>query len=82
MKAKYVGKCRDGNGVAVHLFYSYRGHEYMITDEHNGYSETIAEKHRYEQDKIDRLIDEKQKAPSNNNGDFDINEIYSLMGWN
>ncbi len=60
-KAEYIGKCRDRNGYAVHLFYRYRGHEYMVTDEHNGYSEPLAEKHRYEQERIDRLIDSAQE---------------------
>lgn len=66
-RAKYTGKCRDKNGYAVHLFYEYRGHEYMITDEHNGYSEPMWVKHKYEQDRIDRLIEDdakrKQEAP-------------------
>ena len=61
-KAVYIGKCRDKNGYAVHLFYKYRGHEYMITDEHNGYSETLATKHEREQAKIDKLI-EDQNGP-------------------
>ena len=69
MKAKYIGKYRDRNGYAIHLFYSYRGHEYMITDEHNRYSESLAEKHRYEQKKIDEAIAEKEKqAQKGNNG--------------
>lgn len=57
MKAKYKGKVRDRNGYAVHLFYEYRGHEYMITDPHNGCSETMAEQHRCEQERIDKLIE-------------------------
>jgi len=61
MKAKYTGKVRDRNGYAVHLFYEYRGHEYMITDEHNGCSETMAEQHRWEQERIDKLIEEQNK---------------------
>ena len=61
MKAKYKGKVRDKNGYAVHLFYEYKGHEYMITDEHNGYSEDIKEKHRQEQERIDRQIEEDGK---------------------
>ena len=56
MRAKYIGKVRDRNGYAVHLFYEYRGHEYMITDEHNGYSETLKEKHEAEQKRIDDII--------------------------
>ena len=62
MKAKYKGKVRDKNGYAVHLFYEYRGHEYMITDEHNGYSESIATKHKNEQQRIDDLI-ERESQP-------------------
>lgn len=60
-KAKYLGKVYDKNGYAVHLFYEYRGHEYMITDEHNGYSEPLWVKHKYEQERIDRMIEEKSK---------------------
>ena len=62
MKAKFKGKVRDANGYAVHLFYEYRGREYMITDMHNGCSETMAEQHRYEQKRIDKLI-ELENAP-------------------
>lgn len=61
MKPKYKGKVRDRNGYAVHLFYEYRGHEYMITDGHNGYSETLAEQHKQEQERIDREIEETNK---------------------
>lgn len=56
-KATYKGKCRDKSGYAVHLFYEYRGHEYMITDEHNGYSESMCVKHKLEQERIDKLIE-------------------------
>ena len=59
-KAKYIGKTRDKNNrYAVHLLYEYKGHEYIITDEHNGYSETMKDKHKYEQEKIDALIASK-----------------------
>ena len=59
-KATYKGKCKDKNGYAVHLFYEYRGYEYMITDEHNGYSESMYTKHKIEQERIDKLISERQ----------------------
>ena len=58
MKAKYIGKCKEKYSDAVHLFYEYRGREYMITDEHNGYSKTMAEKHREEQERIDKILEE------------------------
>ena len=60
-KAIFKGKVRDRNGYAVHLFYEYRGHEYMVTDEHNGYSEPMWVKHKNEQERIDREIEESKK---------------------
>lgn len=57
MKAIYKGKVKDRNGYATHLFYEYRGHEYMITDENNGYSEPLWVKHKSEQARIDQIID-------------------------
>lgn len=61
-RAIYKGKVRDRNGYAVHLFYEYRGHEYMVTDEHNGYSEPMFVKHQNEQRRIDEEI-EREKLP-------------------
>lgn len=60
-KATYKGRVLDRNGYAVHLFYEYRGREYMVTDEHNGYSEPMWVKHKNEQDRIDREIEEAKK---------------------
>lgn len=57
MKARYIGKSYDRNGYAVHLFYEYRGYEYMVTDERNGYSEPMWVKHKNEQERIDSIID-------------------------
>ena len=79
-RAIYKGKVRDGNGYAVHLFYEYRGHEYIITDEHNGYSETMREKHLYEQIRIDREIAVEQARRSIRQAEFDMDEIFELMG--
>ncbi len=60
-KAEFKGKAYDKNGYAVHLFYEYRGREYMITDERNGYSEPLWVKHKNEQERIDRIIEEESK---------------------
>lgn len=60
-KARFTGKVRDKNGYAVHLLYEYRGHEYMVTDEHNGYSEPMWVKHNREQERIDRAIENAKK---------------------
>lgn len=84
MNAKYLGKTLDDNGYAVHLFYEYRGHEYMITDEHSGYSETIRSKHLCEQQRIDDIIAEEEKRktlPEENKQGFTLDEIFQLMGW-
>lgn len=84
MNAKYLGKTLDDNGYAVHLFYEYRGHEYMITDEHNGYSETVRGKHLWEQQRIDNMIAEEEKRknlPEENKQGFTLDEIFQLMGW-
>ena len=79
MKAKYIGKCQDTNGYAVHLFYEYRGHEYMITDEHNGYSETIAEKHRNEQKRIDVLLEQEKEQEKETLGKpFELSDLDCL----
>lgn len=84
MNAKYLGKTLDDNGYAVHLFYEYRGHEYMITDEHNGYSETVRSKHLWEQQRIDDMIAEEEKRKTlseENKQGFTLDEIFQLMGW-
>jgi len=81
-KAVYKGRVKDRYSDAVHLFYEYRGREYMITDEHNGYSETMATKHRNEQERIDREIEaEKEgiKEPGYNfflDPDFDLEKYF------
>lgn len=84
MNAKYLGKTLDDNGYAVHLFYEYKGHEYMITDEHNGYSETMRTKHLWEQQRIDDQIAEEEKRkslPEDSKQGFTLDEIFQLMGW-
>lgn len=79
MKVIYKGKTKDKNGYAVHLFYEYRGHEYMITDEHNGYSQTMAEKHHEEQNKIDEYIKFLEEQKEQSNKEFNIDEIFEIL---
>lgn len=62
-KAEYTGCSKDKYTDTVYLFYKYKGKEYMITDTHNGYSETLAEQHKREQAKIDKQIEEDKKKP-------------------
>ena len=63
MKAKYIGKVKDKNGYTVHLFYEYRGREYMITDYgwYAATNQTLAVQHKQEQERIDREIEEAAK---------------------
>lgn len=44
----------------------------MITDEHNGYSETMREKHRQAQERIDMELDEKETISNLEPFDFSI----------
>lgn len=81
MRAKYKGKVRDKNGYAVHLFYEYRGCEYMITDEHNGYSETMREKHIEAQKEIDRHLLQETEDATGISKCFNFDEIFQMMGW-
>ena len=75
MKAKFVGSVRDKNGYAVHLFYKYREHEYMITAENNGYSETLREKHEQEQKRIDDAIAEQEKPKTGETFDLSVLDL-------
>ena len=63
MKAEYIGRLKDKYSDAVYLFYRYRGHEYMIFDGHNGYSEALVQQHKYEQGRIDKII-AGEKSPT------------------
>lgn len=75
--ATFKSKVYDKNGYAVHLFYEYRGHEYMVTDEHNGYSEPMWVKHKNEQERIDRIIDLDNRPSVGKPTDW--NEIARLL---
>ena len=60
-EAQYIGKVYDRNGYDVHLFYRYRGHEYMITKYKCETNETLRVQHQQKQDRIDRIIEEETK---------------------
>lgn len=80
MKAIYKGKFKDKyDKYAVHLIYEYKGHEYIVTDEHNGYSQPMREKHKEEQARIDRIIKEKEGQNGILPGTFDDSIIANLL---
>mgnify|MGYP003295212566 FL=1 len=62
MKAKFIGKVKDPNGYSTHLMYEYRGHQYMICDHNNGCSNTLSSQHKWEQERIDRIIEDEAKV--------------------
>lgn len=63
-KAQYVGKVYDKNGYDVHLFYRYRGYEYLITKYGCETNETLRAQHKNEQERIDKIIEEKKTKKS------------------
>ena len=59
MKAKFIGYCGYDKYDRYHspiYEYEYRGHRYFVTDFRNGYTETMADQHHYEQNRIDEII--------------------------
>lgn len=81
MKATYIGKTKDRFSDEVHLFYRYRGKEYMITDPHNGYSESLATQHKAEQARIDRELSEKSEPePYTNEVEQALDALFTY--WN
>jgi hypothetical protein len=80
-KATFIGSYNNPDGYTRDLFYTYRGHEYMITDYGwKGYSESLAEQHKKEQDRIDEIIDEKDKKKNSSTSEeeFTLDDLFAL----
>lgn len=67
-KAKFIGVASNRNPLDRHawehteLVYSYRGHEYIVTKDNNGYMGTpMWVQHKEEQERIDRMIEQQGK---------------------
>lgn len=57
MKATYKGCVHDG-WEHTELFYGYRGHEYSVTKDNNGYmGKSLRQQHEENQRRIDELIE-------------------------
>lgn len=61
-KAKFIGASRDRDPREAwkhtDLWYEYRGHEYCVTKDNNGYmGEPLRVQHEREQKRIDDLLD-------------------------
>lgn len=62
-KAKYIGKSVYNNwGTTVtQLEYEYRGHTYFVEERTDG-NEPLRQQHQTEQDWIDHIIEDEEKA--------------------
>ena len=67
-KAKFIGVIKNRNPFDRHawehtdLLYEYRGEQYIITKDNNGYmGTTLAQQHKEEQERIDDKLDNPQK---------------------
>lgn len=86
LKAKYIGKWIDTSygQYIVHLEYEYRGRRYEVVENRSKGNIPLAWQHRNEQISIDAEIEReaKQKAnASSDNKEFDLDEVYKIMGW-
>lgn len=82
MDAKFVKLAwyeNDGYHSPVYE-YEYRGYKYTVVDHRNGYSETMASQHKYEQIKIDDMITKKLHKNENEKS-CTIDEIFDILGW-
>lgn len=66
-KAQFVGRThfREGNRTYTSMEYSYKGRTYFVEDHgwHSASDEALWMQHKREQDRIDKLIELKDKEP-------------------
>lgn len=81
MKAIYKGKHKDRYSDSVDLVYEYRGHEYIVTDTHNGYAfNSLAKQHKRAQEEIDYKIEYPNAYEPSTNINKDVfDKWYSMM---
>lgn len=77
MKAKYLYRVKDRYSDSVSLFYEYRGHEYIVTDQHNGCMDSLKDQHEYEQHRIDLTIEENAEPKTGK--EFDLDEVFAWL---
>ena len=77
MKAKYLYRVKDRYSDSVSMAYEYRGHEYMVTDQHNGCMDSLKDQHEYEQRRIDLAIEEA--ADQQTGKGFDLDEVFTWL---
>lgn len=73
-KYKYIDKRTTRGTNPVHLFYEYRGREYMVTDMHNGI-DNLAEQHKTEQNRIDFMLD-SVSSQTGENAEIGLNMFF------
>lgn len=78
----YVATCtgRVFSPKGYTLFYNYRGYEYPVWyNTAQGYSESPASQHKYEQQRIDEIIKLREEQMNNNKEQFNMEEIFELI---
>lgn len=75
-----IGKENDRYNSLIYE-YEYKGIKYTVTDHRNGYSQTTKQQHEYEQNKIDSIIEDRNRKKDTNSKPIDINEVYKMMRW-
>ena len=81
--AVLIGKVKDKyNAYRTDLVYEYRGKTYVITAYDNGYSESLRDRHKREQARIDRELSENQKPIQPYTGEVEkaLDELFEY--WN
>ena len=90
-KATFIGACKK-NPFDLHawehteLCYEYRGHQYIVTRDNNGYmGESLPAQHRREQARIDELIaHENDPVPEwkyEGSAQEALDKLFEEMGW-
>ena len=71
-KAKYLGKSYGKYNHYIYLHYEYRGFEYDVVDTQTGEAfDEFYKQHKFEQENIDRRIENASKAPETRSDNFD-----------
>lgn len=82
-KAKYLYSM--GNNYYHSSFFEYRGEEYEVKYS-NGYTtfreKSAKQQHVDNQKRIDQLLDNPKTEKENQEGTFDLDEIWNMLGWN
>ena len=81
MKAKFIRKYY-GTGYErnfVYMDYEYRGYTYTVYENLGKGNEPLSWQHKTEQDRIDRIIEIKEKSKNEKSHSFDIDDLDKIF---